>query len=142
MNVEPTFPRETPELERREVEERLFAELDANAKQYSKDEDFGRRAAREAILTVLNSLLDRGLSSQAAKIFGDVAEAFSDVEKGILPEIFDPNAGKKAGREGGAFELDLQKARRHIFILARVPKSWRVCRSASANDGNEPSRDF
>jgi hypothetical protein len=125
MTVQLRFPREAPELGRRKAEERLFAELDANAEQYAKDEDFGRRAAREAILSVLNSLLDRGLSSQAAKIFGDVAEALSDVEKGTLPEIFDPNAGKRAGREGRRVWTRSSKGKETYLYLGACAEALR-----------------
>jgi hypothetical protein len=100
MTEPPKFPREPPELGGPEAEEQLFAELHANAEQYATDTDFGRRAAREAILSVLSFLLDRGLSGQAAKIFGDLAQALMDVEQGTLPEMFNPNSATHAGADG------------------------------------------
>jgi hypothetical protein len=100
MTEPPKFPQEIPDRSPQEAEERLFAELEANAEEYAKDTDFGRRAAREAILSVLSFLLDRGLSGQAAKIFGDLVYAFKNVEQGILPEIFDPNSSTRAGADG------------------------------------------
>jgi hypothetical protein len=112
-----------PERGRREAEEQLFAELEANAKEYAKDTDFGRRAAREAILSVLNFLLNRGLSGQAAKIFGDLVEAFRNVEQGNLPEIFDPNSSTRAGAEGQQVWTRSTKGKETDLYLAAVAEA-------------------
>jgi hypothetical protein len=100
MTEPPRFSREPLELGRREAEEWLFAALEANTESYATDTDFGRRAAREAVLCVITFLDGRGLSGQVTKVLADLAEAVTDVENGILPEMLDPNSATQAGADG------------------------------------------
>src|SRR5262245_33338584 len=100
MNEALKFPSEVPELGRRQAEEWLFAALESNAESYATDTDFGRRAAREAVLCVITFLDGRGLCGQAIKILGDLAAALIDVENRTLPEMFDPNRSIRGGADG------------------------------------------
>lgn len=98
--VLPRFPRAPIEMPSRTAERLLFESLEATATEHITAEDFGRKAAKEALQATLKFLHDRGLSGQALKILADVFQALEDVDRGILPELFDPNASKRTGAEG------------------------------------------
>jgi hypothetical protein len=123
MTVQLRFPRELPELGRREAEERLFAELDANAAAYATDTDFGLCAAHDAVVIVKDFLLSRGMSGQAVKIFGDLAGALRNVSQGILPEMFNPNADTQSGAEGRQVWSRSSKGEESDLYLAAVAEA-------------------
>jgi hypothetical protein len=100
MSPVPRLPRSPILLPSREAERALFESLEVTATDYMKADDFGRQAAREALRACLKFLHDRGLSGQALKALADVIRALDDVDRGVLPEIFDPQAGERAGAEG------------------------------------------
>jgi hypothetical protein len=94
------FPRFPIQMPRGAAERALFESLEATASDYSSAEDFGRQAARESLQACLKYLHDRGLSGQGLKALADLVRGLDDVDRGILPEIFDPLGGKRAGSEG------------------------------------------
>lgn len=96
----PRFPRSAPQVPVEPAEEALFESLEVTAAENISAEDFGRKAAREALQACLKFAHDRGLSGQALKILADLIEALDDVDRGVLPEIFDPQACKRAGATG------------------------------------------
>ena len=91
----PQLPRHSPDTGRIAAEKRLFNELEQIALNLASTEDFGRAVAIEAMKSICIFLHDRGLSGQALKPVIDILKAFGDVEKGVLPPLFDPNAAKK-----------------------------------------------
>src|SRR5262249_45594299 len=95
----------------------------ANAQSYHTDTDFGRRAAREAVLCVATFLDGRGLSGQVTKILCDLAEALTDVENGILPEIFNPNSSTRAGADGQQVWTRSAKGKETDLYLAAVAEA-------------------
>ena len=94
------FPRHPTDPPLTELENKLFEGLEANAEKLIDATDFGRATAKMAVELVAGYLLERGLSGQALKPLINLANGLDDVNRGILPEIFDPNAERTAGAEG------------------------------------------
>lgn len=59
------FPRSSPQVPNDQAEEALFESLEITAEEHVTAEDFGRKAAREALQACLKFVYDRGLSGQA-----------------------------------------------------------------------------
>ena len=141
----PQLPRHSPETGRIAAEKQLFHELEQIALTLVTAQDSGRAAAIKFVKLICAFLRDRGLSGQALKPLINVMKAFQDVEEGVLPELFDPNAAKKfeaqkwsrssAGAETKVFAAALMNAlmrRREdkmkksdaARLVARCAKKW------------------
>src|SRR5829696_2258564 len=96
----PRFPRSAPQVPIEPAEEALFESLEITATENISAEDFGRKAAGKALQACLKFAYDRGLSGQGLKILADLIQALDDVDRGVLPEIFHPQASKGAGATG------------------------------------------
>ena len=96
----PRFPRPQVQLPSREAERALFESLEVAAEKNITAEDFGRKTAREALQACLTFLYDPRPLGPALKILAGYDSALDDVDRGTLPEIFDPKAMKQAGAEG------------------------------------------
>jgi hypothetical protein len=84
----------------RTAERALFKDLEDIALEYFQAEDLGRKAAKDSLIACMEFLHARGLSGQAMKALLDLVAAFKDVERGNLPELFNPKAGTIAGASG------------------------------------------
>jgi hypothetical protein len=137
----PQFPRHSPETGRIAAEKQLFHELEQTALKLASDGDFGRDAAIDAVKLVSAFLRDRGLSGQALKPLINLRKALEDVERGILPELFDPTAVKRletqkwsrssAGAETKIFAAALMDAlMRGEDKMTKSGAARRVARSA------------
>jgi hypothetical protein len=94
-NLPQKLPRHSPAVGRIAAEKRLFNELDKIAPNLASTENFGRAVMIESMKSICIFLHDRGLSGQALKPFIDILKALGDVEKGVLPPVFDPKAAMK-----------------------------------------------
>lgn len=102
MNLDKKYklPRRPTSPPLNEHEELLFEYLELIFEENVHASDFGRQAAFEAVQVVRLFLNKRGLAGQAMKTLIKVEEAFDDVKRGILPELFDPASTKNAGPDG------------------------------------------
>jgi hypothetical protein len=83
-----------------EHEQLLFEYLELIFEENVQSSDFGRQAAFEAVQVVRLFLNKRGLAGQAMNPLIKVEEAFDDLKRGVLPELFDPASTKNAGLDG------------------------------------------
>ena len=84
------FPREDPEANLERAEQALFEEMERAAELLQSQEDFGRWGVRHALHVCYSFLHVRGLSGQALKPLSDLVAALESVDRGVLPEVFDP----------------------------------------------------
>lgn len=68
----------------------LFEEMERAAELLNAKADFGRAGLRCALRACHDYLHVRGLSGQGLKVLVDALAALDTVDKGTLPEIFDP----------------------------------------------------
>lgn len=69
----------------------LFEEMERSAELLHTEVDYGRAGLRCALRACHDYLHIRGLSGQGLKALADALAALDTVDKGTLPEIFDPN---------------------------------------------------
>jgi hypothetical protein len=84
------FPRHKPKADLALAERVLFEEMEHAAELLQSEDDFGRAGVVHALRTCHSFLLVRGLSGQALKPLIDLINALESVDKGVLPELFDP----------------------------------------------------
>jgi len=90
-NLPPSkFPRHEPEANLERAEQALFEEMEHAAELLQSEGDFGRSGVCHAIHACHSFLHVRGLSGQALKPLIDLMAAFESIDKGVLPELFDP----------------------------------------------------
>src|SRR5262245_14602738 len=86
----PKFPRHEPEENLQRAEQALFEDLERAAELLQSQEDFGRSGVSYAIHACCLFLHVRGLSGQGLKPLSDLIAALESVDRGVLPEVFDP----------------------------------------------------
>jgi hypothetical protein len=84
------FPRHDPDANLERAEQALFEEMERAAELLQSQEDFGRSGVRHALHACYSFLHVRGLSGQALKPLIDLVAALESVDRGVLPEVFDP----------------------------------------------------
>lgn len=105
------FPRHEAKADRAYAELVLFEEMEDAAELLQSREDFGRAGVVHALYSCHSFLHVRGLSGQALKPLIDVIRALESVDKGVLPELFDPKIRpgrvpvRKWSRSPGAREM-------------------------------------
>jgi hypothetical protein len=95
MKSEPTlirskFARHEPKANPDHAEPALFEEMEHAAEVLQSEEDFGRSGVRQALDACYSYLHVRGLSGQGLKPLVDLIWALENVDRGVLPELFDP----------------------------------------------------
>lgn len=86
----PKFPSHIPTAPRVAAQRTLFEEMEHAAELLHSEEDFGRSGILHAVRACHGFLHVRGLSGQGLKPLTDLIAAFEVVQKGTLPELFDP----------------------------------------------------
>jgi hypothetical protein len=84
------FPRHEPAADLARAEEVVFEEMEHAAELLQSQEDFGRSGVRHALYACYSFLHLRGLSGQGLKPLIDLIAALDSVDRGALPEVFDP----------------------------------------------------
>ena len=84
------FPRHEPRAYGEVAEQALFEEMERAAELAQSQEDFGRAGVIQAVHSCYSFLHVRGLSGQALKPLADIMSALKSLERGVLPELFDP----------------------------------------------------
>ncbi len=110
------FPRHQPQTARVKAEQALFEEMEHAAELLQSEDDFGRAGVCHAIHACHSFLHVRGLSGQALKPLIDLVAAFENIDKGVLPELFDPSikrselSERKWSRSYAASEIKIHAA--------------------------------
>jgi hypothetical protein len=110
------FRRHEPKADLALAEQVLFEEMEQSAELLQSEEDFGRSGVCHAIHACHSFLHVRGLSGQALKPLIDLMAAFESVDKGVLPELFDPKIKggelpeRKWSRSSAADEIKIHAA--------------------------------
>ena len=99
--LKPKFPRQKPTAPRVAAQRTLLEEMEHAAELLHSEEDFERSGVLHAIRACHGFLRVRGLSGQGLKPLMDLIAAFESVQKGTLPELFDPKmaAGEETERK-------------------------------------------
>lgn len=131
------FPRHEPKADLELAERVLFEEMEHAAELLHNQEDYGRSGVVHALHTCHSFLHVRGLSGQGLKPLIDVMKALESVDKGILPELFDPKikrgrlSERKWSRSPAARETkSLAAACMHALIEQEIPKNEAAARVA------------
>lgn len=97
----PKFPRHIQTVPREAAQRTLFEEMEHATELLHSEEDFGRSGVLYAVRACHEFLHVRGLSGQGLKPLIDLIAAFESVQKGTLPELFDPKmaAGEEPERK-------------------------------------------
>jgi hypothetical protein len=131
------FPRHEPKAGLELAERLLFEEMEHAAELLHNEEDYGRSGVLHALHACHSFLHVRGLSGQALKPLIAGVEAFEIVDKGILPELFDPKikrgqlSERKWSRSPAAREMkSLAAACMDALMKRNMPKDEAAARVA------------
>lgn len=86
----PRFPRKDPESDHEFAERVLFEEMERAAELLHSEQDYARAGLRCALRACHDYLHVRGLSGQGLKVLADALAALDTLDRGTLPEVFDP----------------------------------------------------